>query len=62
MAHVVSVTLARNVSPLPNAFNAEPCSDEQAMHVPYAAKLRVGDFYGPQTPCREEKRKAEDSS
>jgi Fe-Mn family superoxide dismutase len=34
MAHVVSVTLAREVSPLPYAYNAlEPYIDEHTMHV-----------------------------
>lgn len=46
MAHVVSVTLAREVLPLPYAYNAlEPYIDEHTMHVHHdkhhAAYLRI---------------------
>lgn len=48
MDHVVSVTLAREVSPLPIRYNAlEPYIDEHTI-LHYEANIRVGDSHGRQ--------------
>jgi superoxide dismutase len=62
MAHVVSVTSAREVLPLQIRYNAlEPYIDEHTMYLHYAANLREGDYHGCQTP-REREERAEGSS
>jgi superoxide dismutase len=63
MAHVVSVTSAREVSRLPITYNAlEPYIDGHSMHAHYAANHRVGDFHGLQTSRLRGEKRVEDSS